>query len=140
MMPTLEYAIILAARAHRGEVHKTGQPYVLHVVRVMLRLDTDVEKIVAVLHDLVEENGIMLDHLRAKGYSEEILQALDCLSRREDEPYGHFIERVKANPIARRVKIADIEGNVELRRFSGLTEENMKRVKKYQNVLLQLRM
>lgn len=139
MRPTLEDAIILAARAHRGQVHETGQPYVFHVFRAMLRLDTDVKKIVAVLHDLVEENGIMLDHLRAKGYSAEIVQALDCLTRREDESYEQFIERVKANPIARQVKIADLEDKVNLLWLPEFTEENLERMKEYQNVLLQLR-
>lgn len=140
MIPTIEDAIVLAARVYQGKVDKEGQPYIFHVLRVMLRFDTPVERIVAVLHHMVEDTDIMLDNLRTKAYSEEILQALDCLTRRKDEPYEQFIERVKENPIAQRVKIADLEDNADLRRFPAFAQENLERVKKYQNVLLQLRM
>ena len=141
-MPTFEDAIILAARAYRGKVDKEGQPKIFHVLRVMLRFNNANERIVAVLHDLIKDDGFMLDHLRTAGYSEEILQALDCLTRRENESYEQFIERVKENPIAREVRIADLEDNVDLKRHSRhsvFTEENLKLVRKYQSALLQFR-
>lgn len=141
-MPTFEDAIILAARAYRGRVDKEGQPKIFHHIRVMLRFNNANERIVAILHDLIKANGFVLDHLRTTGYSEEILQALDCLTRRKNESYEQFVERVKENPIARKVKIADLEDNVDLKRHSRhsvFTEQNLRLMRKYQNVLLQFR-
>lgn len=141
-MPTFEDAIILAARAYRGRVDKEGQPKIFHHIRVMLRFNNANERIVAILHDLIKANGFVLDHLRTTGYSEQILQALDCLTRRKNESYEQFVERVKENPIARKVKIADLEDNVDLKRHSRhsvFTEENLRLMRKYQNVLLQFR-
>lgn len=139
MASTLEDAIILAARAHQGEFDEEGQPKIFHVLRVMLRFNTPIERIVAVLHDLVEDTDIRLEELRAMGYEEEILEALDCLTRREDEFYEQFIVRAKSNPIAQRVKIAELQDSVDLRRLPAFAEEDIKRVKKYQNILLQFR-
>lgn len=137
-MPTLEDAILLAVEAHRGQVDKAGRPYILHALRVMLRLDSDVERISAVLHDVIEDSGYRVDRLREMGYPEEVLRALDCLTRRQQESYTQFIARVKTDPLARRVKIADLEDNLNLRRLAALTEEDLERVRKYERALLQL--
>lgn len=137
-VPTLEDPILLAAQAHRGQADKAGQPLILHALRVMLRLDSDLERIVGVLHDVIEDTGHTLDSLRERGYSEEVLRALDCLTKRDGETYEQFVERVRTNPIARRVKIADLEDNLDLRRLLELTGEDLERLKKYQRAWLQL--
>lgn len=137
-MPTLEDAILLAVQAHRGQVDKARRPLILHALRVMLRLDSDVERIVGVLHDVIEETGHTLESLRELSYPEEVLCALECLTKREGETYEQFVERIEANPIARRVKIADLEDNLDLRRLPRLTEEDLERVRKYQNAWLRL--
>jgi len=108
-VPTLEDAIVLAVEAYRsGPPGKAGQPYVFHVLRVMMKLNSEVERMVGVLHDLIHTPCTLAD-LEQRGYPEQVLQALDCLTRRNDESNDQFIERVKANPIARRVRIADLE-------------------------------
>src|SRR5688500_12273855 len=107
-MPTLEDAIALAVEAHRGQREQAGQPYILHVVRVVFRLEIDVERNVAVLHDVVEDTGRSFADLRRLGYCEEVLAALDCVTKREGEGYEQFVERAASNPIARRVKLADL--------------------------------
>jgi len=112
----LEDAIVLACRAHRGQVDKAGKPYILHPLRVMLRLEDSAAQIVAVLHDVVEDTSVTLADLRAEGYSGEICDAVDCLSRRPGEAYEVFISRAAANPLARRVKLADLEDNMDPRR------------------------
>jgi (p)ppGpp synthase/HD superfamily hydrolase len=113
-MPTLEDAIALAVDAHRGQSDKSGQPYILHPLRVMFRCTTDAQRIVAILHDVVEDTSRTFDDLRKLGYPEDILAALDCVTKREGESYEAFVERAAANPIARAVKIADIEDNLDL--------------------------
>ena len=130
-MPTLEEAIALAAQAHRGQADKAGQPYVLHVLRVMFRVETEQERIVAVLHDLVEDTKYTFDDLRTLGYPAEIVEALDCVTRRPEESYEQFVDRAAANPIARRVKLADLEDNMDIRRYTTLTERDLERLQRY---------
>jgi len=130
-MTTLEDAIVLAAQAHRGQVDKVGQPYLLHLLRVMLRLDGEQTQIVGVLHDLVEDTPYTFDDLRTMGYPEEIVQAIDGLTRRPDESYEQFVERASANPLARRVKRADLEDNMDIRRHETLGEKDLERLNRY---------
>ena len=130
-MPTLEDAIALAVEAHRGQKEKAGQPYILHVLRVMFRLDTEQEQMAGVLHDLVEDTSYTLDDLRRLGYPESVVMAIDCLTRREDESYEEFVERAGAHPIARRVKLADLEDNMDIRRLPAVTERDLERLNRY---------
>ena len=132
-MPTLEDAILLAAEAHRGQTEKAGHPYILHPLRVMFRLESETDRIVGVLHDVIEDTRYTLQDLRAMGYPEPLLQALDCLTRRETETYEEFITRLRINPVARRVKLADLEDNMDVRRLPALTEKDAERLKKYLN-------
>jgi len=130
-MATLEDAILLAVQAHQGQNDKAGAPYILHPLRVMLRMGSDIEMMVAVLHDVLEDTQYTLLDLQQAGYPEEVLEALDCLTRRENETYEEFIERVKTNPLARKVKIADLEDNMDIRRISAPQEKDMERLKRY---------
>ena len=137
-MATLDDAIRLAVQAHRGQKDKAGAPYILHPLRVMLCMRSDIERMVAVLHDVLEDTQYTLLDLRQVGYPEPVLEALDCLSRRERETYGEFIKRVKANPLARKVKIADLEDNMDMRRISAPQEKDMERLEKYRRAWLDL--
>ena len=130
-MPTLEDAIALAVQAHRGQMEKAGQPYILHVLRVMCQLETEHERMAGVLHDVVEDTSYTLDDLRRLGYPEPVVVAVDCLTRRTDETYEQFVERAGANPLARRVKLADIEDNMDIRRLPTVTERDMERLNRY---------
>jgi len=89
-------------RAHRGQVDKNGKPYILHALRVMLRQEDETAQIVGVLHDVVEDTSVTLDDLRAAGFSRQVCEAVDCLTRRPDESYEAMISRVLANPLAKR--------------------------------------
>jgi hypothetical protein len=130
-MPTLEDALQLALRAHAGQKDKYGQPYILHPLRVMARMETEAEQIVALLHDVVEDSEITLDDLRKEGYSKTIVEAVDALSKREGEEYFAFVQRAIANPLARRVKQGDLEDNMDIRRMPEINEEAHKRLQKY---------
>jgi (p)ppGpp synthase/HD superfamily hydrolase len=127
----LERAILLAVQAHRGQVDRSGAPYILHPLRVMLRVETENERIAAVLHDVVEDTEWTLDGLRAEGFPEEVVQAVDCLTRREEESYDDRVARAAANPIARRVKLADLEDNMDVRRLARWSEEDAARFERY---------
>lgn len=130
-MPNLERAIAIAVEAHTGQKDRYGASYILHPLRVMARVSTDPEKMVAILHDVVEDTDWTFDDLRREGFSEELIAALDCVTKREGEAYEDFVKRSAANPLARRVKTADLEDNMDLRRAEKLTEKDLERMNKY---------
>jgi (p)ppGpp synthase/HD superfamily hydrolase len=130
-MATVEDAVSIAARAHRGQKDKAGAPYLLHPLRMMLRMDTEAAMMAAVLHDVVEDTEWTLGRLREAGFSDEVLEAVDCLTHREGESYEQFVERVRTNPIARQVKVADLEDNMNVRRMNQLGPKELERMEKY---------
>lgn len=113
-MRHLERAIILAVQAHAGQASQDGEPYVMHPLRVMLRFTDEPTRIVALLHDAVEDTALTLADLSAQGFTPDVVQAVDAISRRRDEPYPAYMDRVAANPLAARVKLADLEDNADL--------------------------
>lgn len=135
----LEDAIILAATKHRGQRDKIGQPYVLHPLRVALRLDDDRARLAAVLHDILEDTDVTSSELRGRGVPEDVLHAIEALTRRLGEDYMAFIERLLVDPIARAVKIADLRDNLDPARLAGLADEERQRLRaKYQPALARL--
>ncbi|OWA34119.1 GTP pyrophosphokinase [Saccharibacillus sp. O16] len=134
-MSTLARAIALAAQHHEGQTDKGGRPYIFHPVRLMLKALTEQEQIVAVLHDTIEDTELTLDDLRREGFSEEIVEAVDRLSRRDDETYHEFILRIKENRLAARVKILDLQDNMDLTRIKKPSEKDQKRLVKYSRAL-----
>ncbi len=139
--PTLEDAIALALRVHRGAVDKGGAPYILHPLRLMVRMGDPDARVVAVLHDVVEDGDVTLDDLRAQGYSARVVAALDRLTRRRDPPesYEAFIERVADDPLARAVKRADLEDNLDVRRLAAVGPDEAARLTRYLRALERLR-
>jgi len=130
-MATLEKAILIAAQAHLGQRDKAGAPYILHPLRMMMRMESEAAMIAAVLHDVVEDSDRTLEQLRGEGFSEEILQAVDCLTSRDGETYDEFIARVQTSAIARQVKIADLEDNMNVKRIGEITSKDLARIEKY---------
>ncbi|MFJ2487728.1 HD domain-containing protein [Pseudomonas sp. NPDC087639] len=139
MTQTLERAIAIAATAHAGQVDKGGAPYILHPLKVMLRMTTLEERIVAVLHDVVEDCDISLDDLRKEGFSEEVLSAIESVTKVPGESYEDFVERAAQNPIGRVVKLADLEENSDLSRIASPSWEDLERVEKYRRAIGRLR-
>lgn len=139
MTQTLERAIAIAAAAHEGQVDKGGAPYILHPLKVMLRVNTLEERIVAVLHDVVEDCGVSLDDLRKEGFSETVLTAIASVTKVPGESYEAFVERAAQNPIGRVVKLADLEENSDLSRIAQPSWEDLERVEKYRRAMGVLR-
>ena len=131
-MASLERAIEIAAEAHRGQLDKAGEPYLLHPIRVMLRVSGEAERIAAVLHDVVEDSpSWTLDRLRGEGFDPAIVRAVDCLTRREGEPYEDLVDRAASDRIARKVKMADLEDNMVLARIADPGERDRERLQRY---------
>jgi (p)ppGpp synthase/HD superfamily hydrolase len=135
-MSTPERAIIIAAEAHAGQLDKAGAPYVLHPLRMMLRVSSTDERIVAVLHDVCEDcPGWTFDRLRAEGFSEHIIQALQSVTKRDGEDYEAFVRRAATNAIGRRVKLADLHDNSDLSRIAMPSERDFRRIEKYRRAI-----
>ncbi|WP_253300378.1 HD domain-containing protein [Paenibacillus lautus] len=134
----IEMAISIALKAHKGQVDKGGNPYILHPLAVMNRVETIEEKIVAVLHDVVEDTEVTIDQLRETGFSEEILEAINLLTKAKEDSYEEFIEKTLKNRIARNVKIADIKENMNLSRIQDPSEQDYMRLEKYKRALERL--
>ena len=124
-------AVEIAAGAHAGQTDKAGEPYVLHPLRVMLRMKENTERICAALHDVVEDSLWTLEDLRREGFSDEVISVLDCLTKRPGEAYDDFIGRVLQNETACRVKLADLADNMDMTRIKKPTEETAQRMQKY---------
>lgn len=127
----LDKAIVIATNAHQGQIDKAGQPYILHPLRVMFSRTSETERICAVLHDVIEDTDITLDYLRNEGFSEDVLSALDALTRRNNESYDEFISRIVNNKIACYVKLADLCDNMNLSRIKNPSQKDNERIEKY---------
>ena len=131
-MATLERAIEIARQAHAGQVDKGGADYIGHPLRVMERCETEEQKIVGVLHDVIEDSDWTIEMLEEEGYTPDIIDALKCLTKTsEDEKYDDFIARVMTNPLAVKVKHYDLEENLDVSRLDSLTDVDIARCKKY---------
>ncbi len=130
-MSLLETAQKIAVEAHAGQTERNGQPYIGHPRRVMARVETEDEKIVAILHDVVEDTSWTFAQLAEAGFPPHIIAALDCVTKRDGEDYSAFVERSASNPIALRVKLADLEDNMDVRRLTEVTEKDRQRLNKY---------
>nr|WP_205127954.1 GTP pyrophosphokinase [Paenibacillus amylolyticus] len=137
-MLDIELAISVALQAHKGQLDKGGHPYILHPLAVMNRVESMEEKIVAVLHDVIEDSEVTIEELRGLGFSEEILTAIQLLTRSTEDSYEEFIEKTTTNRVARNVKIADIKENMDISRIKNPTEEDVHRLEKYRKALERL--
>ncbi len=134
-MATLERAVVIAATAHAGQVDKAGMPYILHPLRVMLALSSLEERIVGVLHDLVEDTGWTLDDLRREGFAEAVVAAVAAVTRGPDESYDDFVRRAASHPLGRRVKLADLADNLDLSRIAAPTARDHARLERYRRAV-----
>ncbi|MCP4357875.1 MAG: GTP pyrophosphokinase [Chloroflexi bacterium] len=130
-MSLLEQAIALAVAAHAGQVCRNGCPYILHPLHLMMQMETETEMMTAVLHDVVEDTAVTFDDLVALGLPEEVLTAVGLLTHDNDTSYRAYIATLKPNPLARRVKVADLEHNMDIRRLPYVRKKDLKRLRKY---------
>ena len=131
-MNKLQRAIEIATEAHKGQVDKSGKDYIGHPLRVMEMGKTEEERIVGVLHDVIEDTDWTFEKLAEEGFSDEVIAALKCVTKTsENEDYDDFIDRIKKNPLAVAVKLNDLSDNMDIRRLPYLSDKDVKRLKKY---------
>ncbi|MCE5206606.1 MAG: phosphohydrolase [Porphyromonadaceae bacterium] len=131
----LHRAILLAMEAHEGQLDThNGRPYIEHPFRVMNAGHTLQEKIVGILHDVVEDTSLTLNKLAEEGFTKEILDGVDAMTRRDNESYDDYIVRLQGNPIAVRVKLNDLTDNMDVRRWDEVQYHDLARLQKYLEV------
>lgn len=139
-MTLLEDCIALAVEVHRGQKDKYGRPYILHPLHLMAQMDTEEEMMTAVLHDVVEDSGRTLVDLQALGLPEAVIGAVGLLTHdKETTSYDEYVRQLKSDPLARKVKLADLEHNMDVRRLRSVGEKEAERLEKYRRAWVFLR-
>ena len=134
----LNLAIAIAEKAHAGQIDKAGKPYILHPLTVMAQMDDVESKIVAVLHDAIEDSDLTINELSQQGFPELITEAIAAITKLDGELYDDYLLRVMGNAIAFKVKIADVTHNMDISRIANPSTKDFQRLEKYQKVLNQL--
>lgn len=134
-MSTLEKAIALAATQHAGQLDKGGQPYILHPLRLMLQFSNPTLQIIAVLHDILEDTPTTAEKLKELGFSAEIIQAIQALTKQTGESHLETVKRTVLNPLATQVKYVDVLDNMNLSRINNPTARDFARLEEYKEVL-----
>ena len=128
-------AMKLCYEAHKDQVDKSGMPYVFHPFHVAEQMTDEATTIVALLHDVVEDTDYTLEDLAAEGFGEDILEAVALMTHEDDVPYLEYVAKLKDNPIARAVKLADLAHNSDLSRIGEVDDETKQRLEKYKKAI-----
>ena len=126
-----DLALRIAIKAHEGQKDKSGREYIMHPISVSQRCKDPRAKIVALLHDTIEDTDVTTDFLRSQGFPEEIIDGVLSVTKQEGEDYDTFVCRAAQNPIGKDVKLADLEDNMDIRRLKEISDEDVERLRKY---------
>lgn len=135
----LEKAVQIAVDAHSGQKDKSGRPYIFHPLRVMHSVETYEAKVIAILHDVAESGKVTFDELLEYGIPKHLVITLRLMSRDKKLSYEDYIAQIAENPLAARVKIADLKDNLDTSRLKELSDEDIERIKKYTSAFQFLR-
>ena len=127
----LEQAISIASLAHAGQLDKGGEPYILHPLRVMMKLKDEKQRIVAVLHDVIDDTDLTIQDLSDQGLDYELVKIILTLTRRKDETYDEYLNRICYDRFAMEIKLADLEDNMDMSRIKNPTKKDFQRLAKY---------
>lgn len=127
----LERAIKLAEKYHKGQFDKGGNPYIEHPLRVMENVESIEEKVLAVLHDVLEDCDVSKDQLIKAGIPEHLVEKLEILCKGKNEKYFDYIDRIKTDQSTINVKLSDLNDNMNLKRLKEVTEKDINRIEKY---------
>ena len=131
----VDLASSIARKAHEGQLDKAGVDYIEHPIYVASQVDTEEEKAVALLHDVIEDSPVSAEGLLQAGLPETVVTAVQVLTKKKEQDYQTYLETVKKNPLARVVKLADLKHNSDLSRLSSITEKDRERLKKYKKAI-----
>ena len=130
-MDIIETSLQIALNAYKGQKDKAGETYILHPLRIMAKMNSLEEKATALLHDVIEDSDYTSEDLINEGIPSTVVDAVLALTKNDGEDYDQFIDRVLKNKLAAKVKIADIEDNINLLRLGSISDADLQRVTKY---------
>ena len=130
-MTNLQRALEIAVESHKNQKQKDGTPYALHPIRLSMSLESEEQKIVALLHDVVEDTDWTFEDLVREGFSESVIEALRLLTHTDGSLYEDYVERLASNSLAKAVKKADLADNMDFKRIPEPTERDFARLQKY---------
>ena len=133
-MSTIEIAIALAAKKHAGQIDKAKHPYIFHPLRIMFKMKSPEQQIVAVLHDILEDTDTTVVDLISLGFNQDIIDAILALTKKKNESRIEAAYRAVKNPLARIVKLADVTDNMDLSRITQPSTKDILRLKEYKHV------
>ena len=131
----LELALSIATKAHRGQFDKAGIDYIEHPIFVASQVDSEEERAVALLHDVIEDSSVTAEELLNAGLPETVVTAVQILSKKKGQDYQTYLKTVKSNPLARAVKLADLKHNSDLLRLETITDKDLERLEKYKKAI-----
>ena len=131
----VDLALSIARQAHEGQLDKAGGDYIEHPIYVASQVDTEEEKAVALLHDVIEDSSVTAEELLNAGLPETVVTAIQILSKKKGQDYQTYLENVKSNPLARVIKLADLKHNSDLSRLSSVTDKDLERLEKYKKAI-----
>lgn len=131
-------ALKICFNAHKYQVDKTGIPYVFHPFHLAEQMNSEEEICVALLHDVVEDTDVMFEDLINEGFNENIVNAVKLLTHHKDTPYMEYIEKIKGNQLARKVKLADLRHNSDLTRLDLSVDKIPTKLELYKKAILYL--
>jgi guanosine-3',5'-bis(diphosphate) 3'-pyrophosphohydrolase len=134
-MNIIEKSIRIALEAHKGQLDRAGKPYILHPLRLMNKLEDEIEMISAVLHDVVEDSDLSFEDLKREGIPDQAVEIIQCLTKIKNELYEDYIKRVSLNKKAINVKIKDLEDNMNIARLDSINQKDLERLAKYLKAL-----
>ena len=130
-----ELAFEIAKTAHAGQTDKAGLDYILHPLQVAAEVTTDEEKAVALLHDIIEDTDVTASELLAKGLPDNVVEAVEALTKKHNQNYAAYMAGVKKNRLATAVKLADLKHNSDLSRLEKITQKDRERAEKYRKAI-----
>ena len=133
--PMTKIALKLCFEAHKDQIDKSGMPYVFHPFHLAEQMADENTTIVALLHDVIEDTEYTLDDLRKFGFAEDVLSAISLMTHADDVTYMEYVAKIKTNPIAKAVKLADLKHNSDLSRLDRITQKDEERAKKYKQAI-----
>ena len=133
--PMTKIALKLCFEAHKDQIDKSGMPYVFHPFHLAEQMADENTTIVALLHDVIEDTEYTLDDLRKFGFAEDVLSAISLMTHADDVPYMEYVVKIKTNPIAKAVKLADLKHNSDMSRLDRITQTDEERAKKYKHAI-----
>ena len=133
--PMTKIALKLCFEAHKDQIDKSGMPYVFHPFHLAEQMADENTTIVALLHDVIEDTEYTLDDLRKFGFAEDVLSAISLMTHADDVPYMEYVVKIKTNPIAKAVKLADLKHNSDMSRLDRITQIDEERAKKYKKAI-----